>query len=100
MSQHGEGGLPPHKRDNRGSIDPMSDLSPGELQAVFDLLEIKRGEKLGCWVCGGNEWRARKVLNVEQQPNGLPDIKTYVQLICPNCRQVAWFTDKLLDGIG
>jgi hypothetical protein len=78
----------------------MSELSPGELLAVFDLLEIKRGEKLGCWVCGGNEWAARKVLNQELHIDGYPQTMIYVQLICKNCKQVAWFTDKILQGIG
>lgn len=77
----------------------MADLTESELETVFDFLEIKRGEKLGCWVCGSNEWSARKVLNDEREPNGPEVTYNYLQLICKNCRQVAWFTDKVLDGI-
>ena len=70
--------------------------SADELQRVFDFLELKRPEKLGCSVCGGNEWSARKVLNDERE--GAAVTVTYVQLICKNCKQVLWFTDKVLEG--
>lgn len=68
----------------------MANLTDAELETVFDFLEIKRGVKLGCWVCGSNEWSARKVPEV---------IYAYVQLICKNCKQVVWFTNKVLNGI-
>ncbi|MCH7583692.1 MAG: hypothetical protein IH941_00865 [Acidobacteria bacterium] len=77
----------------------MSDLTRAELERVFDFLELKRDEKLGCWVCGGNEWTARKIRNDEKEPVGPAISVLYVQLICKNCKQVAWFTDKALEGI-
>ena len=71
-------------------------LSNSELQNIFDFLELKRGEKLGCSICGANEWSGRKAVNDER--NGAAITRTYVQLICKNCKHVVWFTDKVLDG--
>jgi hypothetical protein len=76
----------------------MPDLTPGELAAVFDFLELKRDTKLGCWLCGGNDWAARKIRQVESEEPG-PEIATlYVQLVCRNCKYVANFTDRVLRG--
>lgn len=66
---------------HRSPGDRVADPTQAELQNMFDFLEIKRGEKLGCWLCGHNTWSARKVENVE---SGVP--VTYMQLICKNCR--------------
>ena len=66
-------------------------------QDIFDFLELKRGEKLGCCVCGWNVWSARKIHNVEREDG--PELSvTYFQLICSQCKHVEWFTDKVLDG--
>ena len=76
----------------------MNGFSEGELQKVFDFLEIKRGPKLGCWICGGNDWSGRKVRRAEREGDG-PEVWTqYVQLICKNCKVTADFTDRLLQG--
>jgi len=77
----------------------MANLTTAELETVFDFLELKRGKKLGCWVCGGNAWAARKIRNDEKEPVGPAISVLYVQLICQNCKAVTWFTDKVLDGI-
>ena len=76
----------------------MADLSSEELEKAFDFLELKRGEKLGCWLCGGNDWAARKVRRAERDDGGPEMWVMYVQLVCKNCKFVAEFTDKVLDG--
>ena len=51
----------------------MADLTADELQNAFDFLELKRGEALACWLCGHNEWSARKIRRGEKEPHG-PEI--------------------------
>lgn len=60
-------------------------------------MELKRGERLDCSMCGGNDWSARKALNDERAETHEVTV-TYVQLICKNCKHVEWFTTKVLDG--
>ena len=76
----------------------MTDLTQSELENFFDFLELKRGPALACWLCDKNDWSARKVRRAEQAQNGQEVSTLYVQLICKNCKQVADFTDRPLQG--
>jgi len=77
----------------------VADLSREELQSVFDFLELKRGEKLGCWICGRNDWSARKVRRAETGDPATAEVWTlHVELICKNCKMVTDFTDRVLQG--
>ena len=74
-----------------------------DLQKIFDFLELKRGDKLGCSVCCGNSWSyGGRVGVLLVGPDGIADtgkVRELVQLVCANCKQVLQFSAKIADGL-
>lgn len=72
-----------------------------DLQALFDFLELKRGEKLGCSVCGWNEWTYLGGVAVPGRlDDGHYDFSKALEVLalqCQNCFQVIQFNRRLLD---
>jgi hypothetical protein len=63
-----------------------------ELQAFFDFLETKRGDKLGCPICAWNSWTYLGGVAVPgRQPDGSYDYSKALEMAamqCQNCYHV------------
>ena len=82
----------------------MDSFRSPSLRRRDDFLEIKRGDKLGCSICGGNEWKyIGGVGAIGRMDDGSYHVNKLLEMVaiqCQNCFQVITFNRKVLNEFG